>query len=86
MPMGTKGPSLNDEALRTLLAEVESIFSSRPQTVEPFSDVNSHIPLYLSTLLKMKTSVVISSPVILTKPDLYYKRGCRLLQQTEEEF
>ena len=48
MPKETQGQSLNDEALRTLMAQVESIISSRPHTVETFSDVTypSMLALY----------------------------------------
>ena len=80
MPKGKLGQSLNDKALRTLMAEVESIISSRPHTVETFSDVNSRIPHHLSSLLKMKASVVIYSPAIFTKPDLFSKRRWKHIQ------
>ena len=41
----TYGHSFNDEGLRTLVAETESIINSRPLTVECLSDVNSEILL-----------------------------------------
>ena len=43
----THGQSLNDEALRTLMAEVEPTINSRPLTVETLSDINSQILLSL---------------------------------------
>lgn len=35
------GPTLNDESLQSLLAEVEAIVKTRPITSEPLSDVHS---------------------------------------------
>ena len=64
----THGQSLNDEALRTLMAEVESIINSRPLTVETLSDINSQIPLSPSNLLTMKTNVM-PPPGVFKKPD-----------------
>ena len=42
----THSHSLNDESLRTLMAEVELIINSRPLTVETISDSKSEIPPY----------------------------------------
>ena len=36
----THGHSLNDEGLRTLVAEIEAIIHSRPLTVESISEIN----------------------------------------------
>ena len=82
----THGQSLNDEALRTLMAEVESIINSRPLTVETLSDINSQIPLSPSNLLTMKTNVVMPPPGVFTKPDLYSRRRWRRVQHIAEEF
>ena len=81
-----QGQSLNDEALRTLMAEVESIINSRPLTVETLSDINSQIPLSPSNLLTMKTNVVMPPPGVFTKPDLYSRRRWRRVQHIAEEF
>ena len=43
----THGQSLNDEALRTLMAKVESIINSRPLTVETLSDTKRQILSFL---------------------------------------
>ena len=54
----THGHSLNDEGLRTLVAETEAIINSRPLTVESLSDINSEIPLSPSNLLTMKRIIL----------------------------
>ena len=69
----THSHSLNDEPLRTLMAEVELIINSRPLTVETISDSKSEIPLSPGNLT-MKTSVVMPSPGEFSKPDAYSKR------------
>ena len=53
----THGRSLNDEALYTLLIEVESIVNSRPMTTETINGVQIHVPLSPSSLLTMKSKV-----------------------------
>ena len=50
--------NLNDEALHTLLIEVEAIVNSQPITTETINDVQSHVPLSPSNLLMMKLNVV----------------------------
>ena len=54
----THGHSLNDEELRTPVAETEAIINSRPLTVESLSDINSEIPLSPSNLLTMKVMLL----------------------------
>ena len=69
----THSRSLNDESLRTLMAEVEIIINSRPLTVETINDSKSEIPLSPNNLM-MKTSVVILPPGAFRKSDAYFKR------------
>ena len=76
----THGQSLNDEALRTLIAEVESINNSRPLTVETLTDISSQIALSPSNQLTVKTNVVMLPSAVFTKPDLYSKRRWRHVQ------
>ena len=73
----THSHSLNDESLRTLMAEVELIINSRPLTVETISGSKSEIPVSPSNLLIMKTSVVMSPPGEFSKLDAYSKRRWR---------
>ena len=53
------GTSLNDELLITLLAEVESVVSSRPLTLETLSDIEIEAPISLVT---MKSNVFLLTP------------------------
>ena len=50
----TRGGSLTDESLQTLLVEIEAITNSRPLTTETISDVTSLIPLSPINLLILK--------------------------------
>ena len=76
--------SLNDESLRTLMAEVQLIINLRPLTVETISESKSEIPS--SNLLTMKTSVVMPPPGKFSKPDAYSKRRWRRVQHIAREF
>ena len=82
----THGQSLNDEGLRTLVAETEAIINSRPLTVESLSDVNSEIPLSPSNLLTMKSDVIMPPPGVFNRPDLYSRRRWRRVQHIAGEF
>ena len=82
----THGCSLNDESLRTLLAETEAIINSRPLTVERLCDVNSEIPLTPSMLLTMKTDVILPPPGSFDRADLYSRRRWRRVQHIAGEF
>ena len=56
------GTSLNDESLRTFLAEVEAIVNTRRITSESLSDVYSAVPLCPMQLLTMKSRVSMPPP------------------------
>ena len=77
---------LNDQLLRTLMAEVELIINSRPLTVETISHSKSEIPLSPSNLLTMRTSVVMPPPVEFSKPDAYSKRRWQRVQHVAGKF
>ena len=55
----THGRSLNDESLRTLLAETEAMLNSRLLAVNTLGDVQSRQPLCLSNILTMKSKAVL---------------------------
>ena len=82
----THGRSLNDEALHTLLIEVEAIVNSRPLTVETINDVGSYIPLSPLNLLTMKSKVVLPLPGSFTPADLYSRKRWRRVKHISNEF
>ena len=76
----THGRSLNDESLRTLLAEIEAILNSRPLTVDTLGDVQSEQPLCASNILTMKSKVVLPPPGQFVKADEFSRRRWRHIQ------
>ncbi|XP_068246868.1 uncharacterized protein [Palaemon carinicauda] len=72
------GERLNDESLRTLLCEVESIVNSRPLTTVSDS-VDDLEPLTPNHLLIPK-SYVIPPPGLFQKDDVYMRRRWRCVQ------
>ena len=82
----THSHSLNDESLRTLMAEVGLIINSRPFTMETISDSKIKIPPSPSNILTMKTSVAMPQPGEISKPDAYSKRRWQRVQHIAEEF
>ena len=69
--------SLNDESLRTLLAETEAIVNSRPLTVDTLGDVQSEQPICPSNILTMKSKVVLPPPGHFVKADKYSRKRWR---------
>ena len=63
--------SLDKESLSTLFTEVEAIFNSRPMVVEKIDDVKSEVVISPSHILTMKSKVVMPTPGVFGKPDLY---------------
>ena len=82
----THGRSLNDEALSTLMAEVEAVMNSRPLTVELLSDGNSLNPISPSNLLTMKSKIVMPPPGEFGRADIYYRKRWRGVQDISDEF
>ena len=76
----TYGRSLNHEALHTLLIEVEAIVTSRPVTTETINDVQSHVPLSPSSLLTMKSKVVMPPPGSFGPAHTYCRKRWRIAQ------
>ena len=77
--------ALDDESFRTLLSEAECIVNSRPLTVENLHDPTS-LPLSPSSILTMKTKVVLPPPGILQKEDIYCRKRWRQVQHLANEF
>ena len=82
----THGKSLDNEALLTLMTEVEGILNSRPVTVEMINEPSSFQPLAPANILTMKSKVVISPPGKFLRPDLYCRRQWRRVQHIANEF
>ena len=77
---------LDDEALRTLMTEAESIVNSRPLTVEALSDPLSPEPLTPNHLLTLKTQVVLPLPGKFDPPDVYSRKRWRRVQYLANQF
>ena len=80
------GNSLNDEALSTLMSEVEAILNSQPLTVELLNDGNTIAPISPSNLLCMKSKVIMPPPGEFERPDIYSRKRWRRVQHVAEEF
>ena len=79
------GTNLPEEALQTLVVEVEVIVNSRPLTTEVMNDVTSLPPLSPINLLTMKSRVVMPPPDSFTTPDRYSRKQWRRVQHVTNE-
>ena len=77
---------LNDESLRTFMAETEAIINSRPLTVDNLSDPDSPVPLSPMQLLTFKSDVVFPPPGKFERPDVYSRKHWRRVQYLANEF
>ena len=82
----THGPSLNGEALTTLMTEVEAVLNSQPLMTERLSDSNSLNPISLSNILTMKTKVVMPPLGEFGLANIYCHKQRRGVQHITEEF
>ena len=80
------GRYLNDESLRTLLAETEAIVNSSPLTVDTLGDVQSEQSICPSNILTMKSKVVLPPPGHFVKTDEYIRKRWRRIQHIANEF
>ena len=76
---------LDDELLRTLLCEVETIVNSRPLTSFNMSPDDPH-PISPMTLLTQKSSVVLSPPGAFQRGDIYCRQRWRRVQHLANQF
>lgn len=80
------GRQLDDESLRTLMCEAESVVNSRPLTVDNLCSPTSPEPLTPNHLLTGKTQVVLPPPTEFQQADLYSRRRWRRVQHLINEF
>ena len=78
--------NLDEESLSTLFTEIEAIVNSRPMVVKTINDVNNKVAISSRHILAMKSKVVMSTPGVFGKPDLYYRGRWRRIQQISNEF
>ena len=76
---------LDDEALRTLLCEAESIINSRPLSTENLADPSAEV-LTPNHILTMKSRVVLSPPGAFTSEDIYCRKRWRAVQYLANQF
>ena len=84
--LATHGSMLNEEALRTLMVEVEAIVNSRPLTVETLSDPNSLPAISPTNLLIQKSTVILPPPGAFEDADLYCRKYWRRVQYLADQF
>ena len=82
----THGRSLNDEALHTLLIEVQAIVNSLPMTTKTTNSVQSHVPLSPSNSLTIKSKVVMPPPGGFGPADAHCRKRWRRTQHIVNEF
>lgn len=80
------GTQLDDESLRTLMAETTAIVNSRPLTVENLNDPLSLEPLTPNHILTMKTNVILPPPGQFMRNDIYSRKRWRRVQFLVNEF
>ena len=77
--------ALDEEMMRTFLAEAEAIVNSRPLTIEKLHDPES-TPLSPSQILTMKSRLVSPPPGVFQKEDVYCRKRWRVVQSLAESF
>ena len=81
--LSNHGSQLDDDSLRTFMAEAEAIVNSRPLTTENTIDL---IPLTPNNLLTMKSDVVLPPPGDFQRADVYSRKRWRRFQYLANEF
>ena len=77
---------IDDELLRTLLAEVELVINSRPLTYPSMQPDDLTEPLTVNQLLTQKSSAVLPPPGRFPSPDLYSRQRWRRVQHMANQF
>ena len=82
----THGCSLNEEALNTLMIEVEAILNSKPLIIETIADGTSEAAISPRNLFTMKSKIVMQLPGSFGTPDFYTRRKWRKIQHIGNKF
>ena len=80
------GTQLDDESLRTLMTEAESVVNNRPLTVCNLSEPGTLEPLTPNHLLTCKSEIILQPPGDFTRPDLYSRKRWRRVQYLTNQF
>jgi hypothetical protein len=80
------GGNLDDDSLRTLMAETSAIMNSRPLSPENLNDPNSLAAITPNNLLTMKTSVIVPPPGNFQRTDEYSRKRWRRVQHLANVF
>ena len=84
--LDTHGHQLDDELLRTLMTEAESIVNSRPLSYCSMTNTNTVEPITPNQLLTLKTKVVLPLPGRFCEADLYARQRWRRVQHLASLF
>ena len=77
---------LDDELLRTFMAEAECIVNCRPLTTVESTPLDTAAPICPNQILTQRTDVVLPPPGDFERADLYVKRRWRRVQHLANEF
>jgi hypothetical protein len=80
------GTQLDEESLRTLMCEAESIVNSRPLTTDNLTSPNGTEPLTPNHLLTMKSRVLLPPPGEFQRADIYLVKRWRRVQYLVDQF
>ena len=80
------GHQIDDELLRTVMAEAEAIVNSRPLSYACMTDTDLVEPITPSQLLTLKQKVVLPLPGNFSRPDLYVRQRWRRVQYLADQF
>ncbi|XP_074620859.1 uncharacterized protein LOC141879465 [Acropora palmata] len=81
-----QGSQLDDEALRSLMRDVENVINSHPLTVENLSEPGFPEPITPNHLLTSKTEIVLPPPGSFQGVNLYSRKRWRRVQFMANQF
>ena len=80
------GGQLNDDALRTVVAEVTAIINSRPLAVENLNDPRAPLPICPNQILNLKSEIYLPPPGKFQATDTYHQKYWRRAQYVVNVF